>query len=190
GIDTDHFRRTCAPELALSRSQLPHGRLIIGAVGRLSEEKGFDLLIRAVEKLLREGNDLELWIAGEGPDLEKLEAQAAATGYGARIRLLGFQKNPRELFSAFDVFCLSSLREGLPNVILEAMAMEVPIIATRCGGIEAFGRSGEDMVLVPAGEIDPLATAMRSLALNSQIRKQLVTAARRRVEAECSFAAR
>ena len=190
GIDTDHFHRSCAPELVPSRAQVPPGRLVIGAVGRLSEEKGFDLLIRAVEKLLYEGYDLELWIAGEGPEREKLAAQAAATGYGSRIRLVGFQKYPRELFMAFDLFCLSSIREGLPNVILEAMAMEVPIVATRCGGIETFGRNRDDMLLVSIGGVDALADGMRCLVQNSTMRKRLATAARRRVESECGFRAR
>jgi glycosyltransferase involved in cell wall biosynthesis len=190
GIDTDHFRRICVPELAPSRAQVPPGRLVIGAVGRLSEEKGFDLLIRAVEKLLCEGRDLELWIGGEGPERDKLAAQAVATGYGSRIRLVGFQKDPRELFAAFDLFCLSSIREGLPNVVLEAMAMEVPIVATRCGGIETFARDRDDMVLVSVGAVDALADGVRCLVQDPTMRKRLATAARRRVERECSFRAR
>ena len=190
GIDTEEFRRTCPSEAAALRREIPKRTLVFGAMGRLSDEKGFGFLINAFAKLVNEGFDCELWIAGEGPERQNLSGLAQSTGCGSRIRLLGFQSDPRALFKAFDVFCISSVREGLPNVLLEAMAMEVPVIATRCGGIEAFGRSGEDMVLVPAGEIDPLAAAMRSLALNVQLRNQLVTAARRRVEAECSFAAR
>lgn len=186
-IDTDDFRRTCRPEQAPSRAELPTGRLVIGAVGRLADEKGFDLLIAAIAKLLNEGCDLELWIAGEGAERERLAAQAARTGFGSRIRLLGFHKDPRDLFAAFDVFCLSSLREGLPNVVLEAMAMEVPVVATRCGGIDGFGRDRQDMLVVPPGEPEALADAIRSLVSNPAQRARLALAARRRVETECSF---
>src|SRR5205814_1768488 len=138
-IDTEEFRRVCRPEELPSRAQVPRGRLVIGAVGRLSEEKGFDLLIRVVEQLVKEGYDLELWIAGEGSERERLEMQIARTGFGSRFRILGFQEDARNLFQAFDIFCLSSLREGLPNVVIEAMAMEVPVVATRRGGFECFG---------------------------------------------------
>jgi glycosyltransferase involved in cell wall biosynthesis len=71
--------------------------------------------------------------------------------------------------------------------VLEAMAMEVPVLATRCGGIEAFGRDGTDMLTVPAGSADALAEGLRRLAGNGDLRKQLAEAARARIEAESSF---
>ena len=166
---------------------MPAGRLLIGAVGRLSPEKGFDLLIQAVASLIDEGLDLELWIAGEGEGRDELERQALATGHGDRIRLLGFQADTVALFECFDLFCLSSLREGLPNVVLEAMAMEVPVLATRCGGIEAFGHDGTDMLTVPAGSADALAGGLRRLARDAGLRERLAKTARARIEAEFSF---
>jgi glycosyltransferase involved in cell wall biosynthesis len=186
-IDTEDFHRGGPAALASGRSAMPPGRLLVGAVGRLSPEKGFDLLIRAVASLIDEGLDLELWIAGEGEARDELDILAAATGHGDRIRLLGFQADTVALFECFDLFCLSSLREGLPNVVLEAMAMEVPVLATRCGGIEAFGRDGTDMLTVPAGSADALAEGLRRLAGNGDLRKQLAEAARARIEAEFSF---
>ena len=186
-IDTEDFRRTGPAALAAGRSGMPAGRLLIGAVGRLSPEKGFDLLIQAVASLIDEGLDLELWIAGEGEGRDELERQAVATGHGDRIRLLGFQADTVALFECFDLFCLSSLREGLPNVVLEAMAMEVPVLATRCGGIEAFGRDGTDMLTVPAGSADALAGGLRRLARDGDLRERLAEAARARIEAEFSF---
>jgi glycosyltransferase involved in cell wall biosynthesis len=186
-IDTEDFRRSGPAALAAGRSGIPAGRLLIGAVGRLSPEKGFDLLIRAVASLIDEGLDLELWIAGEGEGLDELERQALATGHGDRIRLLGFQADTVALFECLDLFCLSSLREGLPNVVLEAMAMEVPVLATRCGGIEAFGRDGTDMLTVPGGSAEALAGGLRRLTMDSGLRERLATAARARIEAEFSF---
>jgi glycosyltransferase involved in cell wall biosynthesis len=186
-IDTEDFRRTGPAAQAPGRSGMPPGRLLIGAVGRLSAEKGFDLLIRAVATLIGEGHDLELWIAGDGEAREELERQAIATGYGDRIRLLGFQADTVNLFENFDLFCLSSLREGLPNVVLEAMAMEVPVLATRCGGIDAFARDGTDMLTVPTGSADALAGGLRRLIGDAELRRRLAEAARARIEAEFSF---
>ena len=100
---------------------------------------------------------------------------------------LGFQADTVALFECFDLFCLSSLREGLPNVVLEAMAMEVPVLATRCGGIEAFGHDGADMLTVPAGSADALAGGLRRLAGDAGLRERLAKTARARIEAEFSF---
>ncbi|EWY42333.1 hypothetical protein N825_19190 [Skermanella stibiiresistens SB22] len=186
-IDTEDFKRAGPAAEAPLRRGVPPGRLLIGAVGRLSPEKGFDLLIQAVASLIDAGLDLELWIAGDGDERERLEIQAAATGHGDWIRLLGFQADTVALFESLDLFCLSSLREGLPNVVLEAMAMEVPVVATRCGGIDAFGHDGVDMLTVEAGSADALANGLRKLAGDAATRLRLAQAARRRIEDEFSF---
>lgn len=186
-IDTQEFsRRAPAASVAL-RADMPGGRILIGAVGRLSEEKGFELLIQAVERLVAEGLDLELWIAGEGDRRSALEAQIAASPCAARLRLLGFRSDTRELFEAFDLFCLSSLREGLPNVVLEAMALEVPVLATRCGGMQAFARDAEDALLCAPASVEALMDGLRRLATDVALRSSLARAARQRIEAEFSF---
>jgi glycosyltransferase involved in cell wall biosynthesis len=88
------------------------------------------------------------------------------------------------------VFALSSLREGLPNVVLEAMAMQVPVVATRCGGLDAFGRDGEDMLLVEPGSADALERGLERLVREPDLRARLSRAARARVERDLSFARR
>jgi len=183
-IDTDAFRRR-AP-----RADGAGRRLCVGAVGRLSDEKGFLLLIEAVERLVAEGLDLELAIAGEGDQEAELRARIAAAREPGRLRLLGFQADTVALFAGFDLFCLSSLREGLPNVVLEAMAMEVPVLATRSGGMQAFARDGVDALLCDPGSVDELADGLRRLATDPALRAGLARAARERVEREHSFARR
>ena len=106
------------------------------------------------------------------------------------MQLLGWRSDLVHLYEAFDVFALSSIREGLPNVVLEAMAMEVPVLATRVGGLAAFGRDGEDMLLVPPGSVDDLALGLETLARDPALRARLARTARRRVEAEQSFVQR
>lgn len=189
GIDTQEFRRQ-RPARDTARRAGTRERLVIGAVGRLSEEKGFHLLIAAAERALERGVDLELWIAGEGDQKDRLAAQIAASKHAVRFRLLGFERNPIELYEALDLFALSSLREGLPNVVLEAMAMEVPVLATRCGGMEAFAHDGEDALLVAPGSIESLTEGIVRLAHDGPLRARLARTARSRVERECSFAQR
>lgn len=188
-IDTVEFaRRGPAANSPLRAGHA--GRLLVGAVGRLSEEKGFQFLIEAVERTLDRGLDLELWIAGEGDQKDRLEARMRGSPHAARLRLLGFQRDTVALFEAFDVFALSSIREGLPNVVLEAMSMEVPVVATRCGGMSAFGRDGVDMRLVDVGSVDALARGLEELARDAELRARLARAARERIERELSFTAR
>lgn len=188
-IDTHEFVRTRAASTAALREK-NGARLVIGAVGRLSAEKGFDLLIEAVERVRERGLDVELWIAGEGEEEERLRARMRTSRHAASLRLLGFQADTLRLFEAFDVFALSSLREGLPNVVLEAMAMEVPLVATRCGGMQAFGRDGEDMLLVDAGSVAALEGGLVRLASDADLRARLAMNARARVERELSFVRR
>ncbi|MBL8857674.1 MAG: glycosyltransferase family 4 protein [Planctomycetes bacterium] len=188
-IDTREFVRRAPANTSALRRAHPE-RLVIGAVGRLSNEKGFDILIEAVERCLVHGLDLELWIAGEGDQQQHLEARMRASKYHDRLRLLGFQKDTLALFEAFDVFALSSLREGLPNVVLEAMAMDVPVVATRCGGLSAFGRDEQDMLLVDVNSVAALERGIACLARDPELRTRLAHAARARIERELSFTAR
>ncbi|MBV1800504.1 glycosyltransferase [Siccirubricoccus sp. G192] len=189
-IDTEDFRRRGPAAASSRRAGMPPGRLVVGAVGRLSQEKGFDLLVEAAGALLSEGIDFELWIAGEGSERDRLAELAERTGQAERIRLLGFQSDLKSLFEAFDIFCLSSRREGLPNVLLEAMAMEVPAIATRAGGVEAFTAGRDDILTVPVEDGEALAEGLRSLLQTPALRHSLATSARKRVEQECGFQAR
>jgi glycosyltransferase involved in cell wall biosynthesis len=181
-IDTDEFQRT--------RERTKQGRLRIGAVGRLSEEKGFDLLIRAVETLIDEGFEIELAIAGEGDQEEALAAQIKASPHAQHLKLLGFQSDTRALFDSFDVFCLSSLREGLPNVVLEAMSMGLPMVATRSGGMQTFAKDGDDAILVDPGSALELVNGLRPVLASEDRRDKLAQAARARVVTDCSFAHR
>jgi glycosyltransferase involved in cell wall biosynthesis len=186
GIDTEEFRRQ-APASSYAREGVPPGRLVIGAVGRLSKEKGFDLLIEAARRLIEEGHDIALWIAGEGDEKATLQALIDATGHGERLQLLGFRRDTLALFERFDIFCLSSLREGLPNVVLEAMAMQVPVVATRCGGMEKLGTDDEDCLLVDAGIVEPLVDGLRRMIVDRALRESLAAKARRLIEERYSF---
>ncbi len=182
-IDTDEFKQRPKPERESDR-------IVIGAVGRLSDEKGFDLLISAVAQLVSEGLNLELRIAGEGDEREALVEHARESNLADRVKLLGFESDTAALFASFDLFCLSSLREGLPNVVLEAMAMEIPVLATRCGGMESFASDREEALLCGAGSTRALTDGLRELAGDAKLQAALAKTARARIERDFSFAAR
>ncbi len=189
-IDTVESRRRRAIASAKEKLGVAGNRLVVGAVGRLSPEKGFDLLIAAVDRLLHAGSDLELWIVGEGSERGNLQAQIDRLGRNDRIRLLGFRADVRDLYEAMDVFALSSLREGLPNVVLEALALEVPVVATRVAGVPRLVRDGHCGWLVPPGSVEALASALERLCSDAALRQRFAQAGRAAVEENFSFAAR
>src|SRR5262249_51955707 len=189
-IDTAEFARRIPLDKAKQRIGVSPERFVIGAVGRLSAEKGFDVLIRATHRLLQEGHDIELLIVGEGDEKTALQTLIAELGCSERIRLLGYRSDTRDLYQAMDVFALSSYREGLPNVLLEAMALEVPVVATRIAGIPRLIRDGDNGVLVEPGDLAGLGAALRGLRNDADRRARLSRAGRQTIETGYSFRAR
>ena len=189
-IDTEDYRRQHS--MAEARRQLgaPEKGLLVGAVGRLSPEKGFDLLIRAAAELRRSGHDLSLWIAGDGDARRDLARLIDELGAGDYVRLLGHIADPKLFYQAMDVFALSSIREGLPNVLLEAMALGAPVVATRVAGVPTLIEDGDSGLIVEPGSTAALVDGLRRLAGDAALRQRLSAAGRQRVEREFSFARR
>jgi glycosyltransferase involved in cell wall biosynthesis len=183
GVDTDEYRRG-APSPART------GPLRIGAAGRLTVEKGFLDLIQATESLLDEGLDVELHVAGAGPQRADLERRIRESRHRQRLVLRGHLEDMRGFYSTLDVFCMSSHREGLPNVVLEAMSMSLPVVSTAAGGLATFLRDGSDALVCPPRRVSALQDALRTLLRSPDLRRRLAEAARERVVAECSFANR
>jgi glycosyltransferase involved in cell wall biosynthesis len=186
GVDTEQYRRDPRDD----RASDPSRRLRVGGAGRLTPEKGFIDLLAAVETLLDEGLDLELEIAGEGPQRAELEDRIRRSKHRSRLALRGYVADMREFYSGLDIFCMTSLREGLPNVVLEAMAMSLAIVSTSAGGLATFLRDRSDALLCAPGSVPALSEALRALARSPELRGRLAAAARERVVAQCSFADR
>lgn len=189
-VDTVEFVRRESSSVAKRRLGFCSDRLLIGAVGRLAEEKGFHILIDVVDRLCRSGVDVELAIIGEGEERGRLEAQIRSTSCPDRFHLLGYRSETIDLYQAMDVFALSSLREGLPNVLLEAMALEVPVVATRIAGIPRLVRNEQNGLLVSAGSEEELHAGLGRLLRDASLRSTLAANARTTVETEYSFAVR
>lgn len=189
-IDGAHFRRTMDASLVRNRLGLPLDRVIIGAVGRLSREKGFDNLIAAVHLAAQKGQNLHLIIAGDGDERIPLTQLIAKLGCHDRVQLLGHRSDIIELFHCMDIFVLSSHREALPNVVLEAMALEVPVIATRVAGVPDVIQDQQNGLLTDPGDCHALADSITQLAENRSLRARLSAAARKTIEERFSFAHR
>lgn len=192
GIDIETFqrRRGTPAEARQGWLECDQGGLLIGAMGRLSAEKGFDLLIRAVAGRIALGERLKLVIAGEGDRRESLQRLIDHLGMGGQIRLLGFCEDIVRFYESLDLFVLSSLREGLPNVLLEAMAIGVPVISTRVAGVPRLIDHGHNGWLVDCDDQPAIADAIGRLSSDHSLRQRLAAAGRETVETQFSFAER
>jgi glycosyltransferase involved in cell wall biosynthesis len=142
---------------------IPEDGFHIGWVGRLTREKGADVLIDALAPL----SDLPIVgsFVGEGPERATLEARAVARGLGGRVKWHGMIVDAARLFAAFDLFVLSSRTEGTPITLFEAMAAGVPVVATAVGGVPDVVSSAEAL-LVPPGDPALLSSAIRVALLD------------------------
>ncbi len=190
GIDTAEYTSSRTTAEAKSLLGVPAGEFLIGAVGRLSPEKGFDLLIRSVKFLRDAGHPVRLRIVGEGDDRPRLEALRAELGSGDYVSLPGWRADVRGEFEAMDLFALSSLREGLPNVVLEAMALGVPCLATRIAGVPKLIDHGVSGELVPPGDGSALTAGILRLLGDSELRLRYAEAGRAAIVARYDFAGR
>jgi glycosyltransferase involved in cell wall biosynthesis len=190
GIDTEDYRRSRSVGEAKARLGFPAAGTLIGAVGRLEPEKAFDALILSVADLRDAGEDVGLVIVGEGSDRTRLTELARDRNLADRVILAGWQSDVRSYYEAMDVFALSSLREGLPNVLLEAMALKVPCVATRINGVPRVIQHGANGLLVTPADRGELTTALRRLVRSPSLREELIAAGRRTVETRYSFAER
>lgn len=190
GIDHEAFRRDPVREAAARRElQVEDADLVIGSAGRLEPQKRFDLLIRACAVLRERFPGLRLLIAGEGSlrgDLEQLAGQLMP---GA-CTLLGHRPDIRGLHHALDVFVQSSDYEGTPNTVLEAMALETPVVATAAGGTAEIAVHVAHALLTPIGDVPALVRAVEQTLAHPADTAARVARARRRVETTLSFAGR
>lgn len=187
GIDPTIFRRQHDGERRRQLFGIESGRVVLGAVGRLEPQKRFDLLLQAMAGLCQRPNELLLLIAGEGSERQRLEQQVVELGLQRQCRFLGQVSAIKELYHCMDLFVQSSEYEGTANVLLEAMALEVPIIATSAGGTEELLSDGIHGTIVPPGSPMALATAIAAALADPAATRQRAVAARRRVEQELSF---
>jgi glycosyltransferase involved in cell wall biosynthesis len=156
---------------------------VLVAAGRLLPVKGFDVLLRAFGRVV-ERIDARLIILGEGPQRRALEDQMRGLGIEGKVSLPGFDRNPFRFMARAAAFVLSSRNEGLPGVLIQAMACGAPVISTDChfGPAEVIGASGDNGILVPVDDELALSAAVTHVLSDMGLRSRLGAAARARAQ--------
>jgi len=172
GIDLRRFDPARAD--AAEAGRLRRGaRRVVGAVGRLAEQKAFHVLLEAMPRLLKAEPDTRLLLAGDGPLRVQLESLSRRLGVEDRVSFLGCREDTPSVYAAMDVFALPSRHEGYGIVFIEAMAMGVPVVGTRVVGSVDAVEDGVTGLLVPPGDPEALSRAILSLFEDQELRRRI-----------------
>jgi glycosyltransferase involved in cell wall biosynthesis len=181
GIRSAYRAADQAPQEARARARALLGldaqQPVVAIVGRLGIEKDHRLFVDAAARLRGEFADARFLIVGEGEQRDALAQQIAALGLSQQVLLLGHRNDVAALYPAFDLLAITSQREGLPNVLLEAMLHGVPAVSTAVGGVPEVIRHGHSGWLVQPGQLDELVTGIATLWRDAPRRQQMAQAA-------------
>jgi glycosyltransferase involved in cell wall biosynthesis len=174
---------------ARTAAGLDPDRRLVAQVGRLAPQKDHRTFLAAARTIAARLPDVDFLIVGEGAERAALEAEAVRLGLGARVRFTGERDDVPALLAGVDVLTLTSLYEGFPNVVVEAMATGAIAVATDVGGCRELVVDGETGRLVPPRAPDAVADAVVRVLDDPALARRLALAARRRVETELSVQA-
>ena len=182
GVDLEMFR----PSDNRQQTTDNRSRVVVGAVSRLSPEKGFEYLLRAVSLLRERGIDISVILAGDGPSRAELERLADELGLREQVEFAGelAHEDVPAMLARFDIFAMPSTWEGFGVSALEASAMELPVVASNIHGIPDVVVHQETGLLVPSGDVPALADALGMLAADPGLRRRMGVAGRAFVQRE------
>ena len=190
GIELDEYQDEASEEFSFKlKKEFNMGKSVslVGAIGRIVWQKGFEYLVEAVPAILKECPEVRFMIIGDGPLKKELVEKSRKLGIADKIIFTGFRTDIKEALVSIDILVMPSLREGFPMVTLEAMAMAKPIIAADIDGIREQIEHQKNGLLVPPENPVVLAEAVISLLKNKEKAERLGLAAKKRVEEEFSL---
>lgn len=183
GIEVEAYRDVVIQRSAARRRiGVPEDAFVVGNVGRLSPPKCPELMVAAFDRLARQHADARLVMVGDGWQRAELEAEIRRRGLAERVHLLGLRRDVPELLRAFDVFILSSSREGLPRTVVQAMAAGLPVVCTRAGAVADAVVDGESGWIVEVGDAEGIGERLIRLAGDRDLARRMGERGRARVE--------
>jgi glycosyltransferase involved in cell wall biosynthesis len=191
GVDLRRFQPAINPAIrAIWRHKwgLPENTPVVAGVGRLRRQKNFPLFLKVARQVLQDLPEAYFIIAGEGPERKDLERLAGELGIATRVHFLGHVADLTQLYPAVDVLLMTSLSEGTPLTVLEAMAMGVPIVAAQVDGMAEILEDEVDAYLVPVGDSSMFARRTRRLLQDKSIAQQFVQSGLEKVRTHYSAA--
>jgi len=180
GLDLDQRLATAPGAAGELRREfgVPDDRFLVSWLGRMTEIKRADDLLRAFARLRNEGGDADLLLVGDGPLRSNLEGLAAELGIQGRCHFTGFRSDVGAVYAASDAIALTSANEGTPVSVIEAQAAGKPVVSTDVGGVRDIVTDGVSGFVVPPGDVGAVADRLRMLADDPELRNRLGEAGR------------
>jgi glycosyltransferase involved in cell wall biosynthesis len=178
GIDMGEVAGWEAQDGVRAELGIPEGVPVVGTVANFRAEKALDILVSSVARMLVEVPDMRLVLVGQGALEPQLRRQVLASGIQDSVIFTGFREDAPRIVTAFDVFALSSVHEGLSIALIEAMAVGKPVVVTDAGGVSEVVRDGVEGLVVPSRRPDRLADALLSILEDSRRRDEMSRHAR------------
>ena len=169
------------------RFSFPPDSVVCVSAGRFSREKGQRYFVQAALEALTRNPNLRFVLFGDGPDYAEIVESVKAAGQSEAIQCPGHERNLIGCLKGADILVNPSLSEGLPNIVLEGMAVGVPTIATAVGGVPEMIVSGENGLLVKPADDSALSAAIQSLAADKGLRQKIIHGARQTIKESFSF---
>jgi len=189
-IDMASVRATVSREQMRTSLSLPMDAFVIGVIGRLSPEKGQDIFLEAFAQSFRNNPLVCALLVGDGQERDRLIAQAKRLSINGRIHFLGYHNDMPNIYKALDLVVMPSRSEGLPNVLLEALAAGKAVIATDVGGVAEVLVDRENGLLLPPEDVHSLVAAMDKIYLDNELFLRIAGNAQKSVKVQFSPEAR
>lgn len=182
-IDTDAWRKEKGSPSLRRQYHIADDALVVGTVGRLSLEKDLPTFLDVAKNIVKKIPHTVFFIVGDGKEniVSELKQLSETMGLSENIHFTGHRTDLINVYSSFDLFLMTSLTEGLPNTVLEAMALEIPVVATNVGGVPELIMSNETGVLCAPGDVDALLTSCMEYLESSENRIRTGRKARERI---------
>ena len=192
GIDTDYWQKEKATPVLRDELGLTADQLLVGTVARITYDKDLPTFYSVVEKVTQIRPDVAFVIVGDGygDELDQAREDVKNCGLNQFIHFTGHRTDLLDVYASLDIFLMTSLTEGMPNTVLEAMALEVPVVSTDVGGLSELVAVGQTGLLEAVGDVDALAAAVIKLLVDEKLRKQFSESARQRIEQSFDFSKR
>ena len=181
GIEVNLYNPNAKKGFQYFKSEKNTGKLVIGAIGRLVWQKGFEYLIEAIPSIAESVPDIKCYVIGDGPLKSKLEQLIIDKNLNDKVRLLGFRDDINNILSEMHIIVVPSLLEGFPMITLEAMSMARPIVASRIPGIQEQIETEREGILVPPADSKAIAEAVIRVLRDRKLAEKIGAAAHRKV---------
>ncbi|MBP7243914.1 MAG: glycosyltransferase family 4 protein [Bacteroidia bacterium] len=188
GINTTNYNFSLEGNLLKDELNLSQETILIGNLSALADHKDFPTFLKVAKEVIHANPFVHFIIAGTGDEKSLIDKFIDENNLSSRIHLLGFRKDVTKVMKSLDVFLITSKTEGLGTIVLEAFAAEIPVVATRAGGIPELVSDGVTGLLVEVGDVSGLTRAVQKVLADHELRMKIISNAKSKVQ-EFSFQA-